>query len=340
VVLGDAGVGKTTLLDVTSDAAGLRTLRAAGLEAESNLPFSALAELTERLLEGISALPGPQAAAIEGALALAPPAASDRFAVCAGFLGLLANAARETPLLVTIDDAHWLDPASAESFAFAARRLGGKPIALLLAARADEQHVFRGTGISELTLKGLDRGAARALLRDVDPKLPSDVAESLVDAAAGNPLALIELPGLLSSDQRLGVVALDEPLAPGVSLQRAFERRIARLPSRTRGALLVVATAFTPSLEPILAACGALGIDAAALEPAEGEGIVRLTADRIEFGHPLLRGAVYRGAPAAERRRVHRALAEHLDEDSRAWHLAAATLDPDAEVADALEATA
>jgi DNA-binding CsgD family transcriptional regulator len=341
LVHGDAGAGKTTLLDaVARDATAMRQLRTSGLEAESSLPFSALAELAEHLLDGISALPEPQAGAIEGALALGPPAQGERFAACAGFLGLLLTAARDRPLLVIVDDAHWLDPASAECLGFAARRVEDKPIAMLVAARAGEAHAFARPGIDVLPLPGLDRGAARALLRDVDPALPSDVAESLVDAAAGNPLALIELPAMLTSDQRGGAIALDEPLPPGESLQRAFEGRIGRLPSRTHDALLVAATAFTPSLEPILAACGSLGIEPDALEPAEAQGIVRLSSERIEFGHPLMRGAVYRGAPAAERRQTHRALAGHTDDDSRAWHLASATLEPDAEVADALEATA
>jgi tetratricopeptide (TPR) repeat protein len=247
---------------------------------------------------------------------------------------------RDRPLLLIVDDAHWLDPASAECLGFAARRVDDKPIAMLVAARTGAAHAFDRPGIDLLPLPGLDRGAARDLLSDVDPGLPSDVAESLVDAAAGNPLALIELPALLTSDQRGGVIALDEPLPPGESLQRAFEGRIGRLPWRTRDALLVAATAFTPSLEPILAACGSLGIEPEALEPAEAQGIVRVSSERIEFGHPLMRGAVYQGAPAAERRRAHAALADHTDEDSRAWHLAAARLEPDSEVADALEATA
>jgi DNA-binding CsgD family transcriptional regulator len=341
ILLGDAGVGKTTLLDAVSrDATSMRHLKTSGLEAESSLPFSALAELTERMLDGLSALPEPQAAAIQGALALGPPAPGDRFAACAGFLGLLSNAAAEQPLLVVVDDAHWLDPASAECVGFAARRLEGLPIALLVAARADGQHAFERPGIDQLPVIGLDRGAARALLKDVDPALPSDVAESLVDAAAGNPLALIELPPQLTPDQRMGLAALDEPLQPGDRLQRAFSTRVARLPARTRDALLVAATSFTPSIDPILAACGTLEIEAQAFEPAEAQDIVRLSSERIEFGHPLLRGAVYREAPPPERRRVHRALAEHTDEDSRAWHLAAAALDPDAEVADALEAAA
>ena len=293
------------------------------------------------MLDGLSALPEPQAAAIQGALALGPPAPGDRFAACAGFLGLLSNAAAEQPLLVVVDDAHWLDPASAECVGFAARRLEGLPIALLVAARADEQHAFERRGIDQLPVIGLDRGAARALLKDVDPALPSDVAESLVDAAAGNPLALIELPPQLTPDQRMGLAALDEPLQPGrppaagvlppglPDFPRGPETPCWSPPPRLRRRSI---RSWPPAER--------LEIEAQAFEPAEAQDIVRLSSERIEFGHPLLRGAVYREAPPPERRRVHRALAEHTDEDSRAWHLAAAALDPDAEVADALEAAA
>ena len=161
-----------------------------------------------------------------------------------------------------------------------------------------------------------------------------------MDAGAGNPLALIELHGVLTEEQRRGTEAVSEPLPPGVTLQRMFERRVSRLPKATRESLLVAAASFTPALEPVLAACAALGIDSGALEPAEVEGIVRISTERIEFGHPLLRGAVYQSANPPERRRAHRALSEHTDADSRSWHLATATIEPDTAVADELEATA
>ena len=340
LVLGEPGIGKTALLEaVTARAAGMRVLHTIGLEAESSLPFSAVAEVTEGLRGWLGDLPAPQAAAVEGALALGPPAPGDRFAVCAGFLGLLVAAAEERPLVVIVDDAQWLDPASAECLGFAARRLEGKSIAMLLAAR-EEPSAFSGGRIERLELSGLDRDAARALLADVDPALSADLADSLMEAGAGNPLALIELHGVLTEEQRRGTESVTEPLQPGVTLKGVFERRLSRLPGSTREALLVAAASFTPSLEPVLAACAAVGTDADALEPAEVEGIVRISAERIEFGHPLLRGAVYRGAHAPERRRAHRALSEHTDEDSRAWHLAAATLETDSSVADSLEAAA
>ena len=310
ILLGDAGVGKTALLDAVSrDATNMRHLKKAGLEAESSLPFSALAELTERMLDGLSALPEPQAAAIQGALALGPPAPGDRFAACAGFLGLLSNAAAEQPLLVVVDDAHWLDPASAECVGFAARRLEGLPIALLVAARADES--TRSLDPASTSFRDRPRPGSRSgPLKDVDPALPSDVAESLVDAAAGNPLALIELPPQLTPDQRRGSRRSTSRSSRGPPAAGVLHR-VARLPRDPR-ALLVAATSFTPSIDPILAACGTLEIEAQAFEPAEAQDIVRLSSERIEFGHPLLRGAVYR-EPAARAqarapgaRRAHR----------------------------------
>jgi DNA-binding CsgD family transcriptional regulator len=340
-ITGEAGVGKTALLnDAASGTDGMRALSTTGLEAESRLPFSALSELADELLDGLAQIPRPQAAALEAALALAPPAEGDRFAAYAGFLALLSGAAGDRPLLVLVDDAHWLDPASAECLAFAARRLSKKPIALLVAAREEEPHAFGGQDVIQIRVPRLERGAARALLNDREPELPSAVAETLLDAAGGNPLALLELPSSLTREQREGVAPLDEPLHPGAGLQRAFARRIGRLPDPARESLLAAATAFTPAMGPIVAACETLGIESGALESAEVAGIVSLSPERIEFSHPLLRGAVYQGATAAERRRAHRALADHADEDARALHLAAAALGPDAEVADALEATA
>ena len=335
---GEAGVGKTALLDAAARrATGMRQLRTVGLEAESSLPFSALAELTEWLLDGLSALPPPQAAAIEGALALGPPAPGDRFAACTGFLGLLAHAAEREPLLVLVDDAQWLDPASAEALAFAGRRLASSAAAVLVAARDDDGGQFSGPGVERITLSSLDPAAARTLLGDADPQLPSAVVDSLLGAAAGNPLALIELPSLLTADQRAGRTALDEPLQPGVTLQHAFERRVEELPADARQACLVAAAAFTSALRPILAACEVLELDADALEQAETRGVVRLSAERIEFSHPLLRGAVYHGAPPASRRRAHDALATAVGDEHRGWHLAAAALGPDEDTAAALD---
>ncbi len=341
VIEGEPGIGKTTLIGAAaSPAEGLRRLDTTGLEAESSIPFAALAELTQPLLPGLSALPAPQRTAIEGALALAPTAPGDRFAVCAGLLGLLDRAAREQPLLVTVDDAQWLDRASAECLAYAARRLAGRPILLLAAARAGQPHPFDGPTVQRIELGGLEDSSARTLLDALAPTLPDQVARSLLAAAAGNPMALIELPALLSDEQRRGDAPLDDPLPPGITLQRAFEARIARIPADARDACLIGAAAFGPALAPIKAACSELGIDPASFERAEEAGMIRLSPERIEFEHPLLRGAVYAGATASERRRAHLALSRHTDDDSSAWHRAAAAVGPDPEVASELEAAA
>ncbi len=343
VLHGEPGIGKSALLDhAERNASGLRCLRTAGLEAESSLPFSALAELSESLLDGIGALPPPQARAIEAALALAPPAPGERFAVCAGFLGLLSRAGAEQPLLLLIDDTQWLDRASAECVAYAARRLRGKPVAALAAARGSAPPaMLAGPGVEMVPVRGLDPASARELLLNASPDLAASVAESLLEAAAGNPLALRELPSLLTAEQRSASSPLEQPLPPGLTLQRAFEQRIATVPPQTRRACLLAATAFTPRLEDVRSACRELGLDPGELERAEQAGLLRLTAGRFEFDHPLLRGAVVQGASAADRRRAHEALARCADDgDARAWHRAAATLGADDAVADEMEAVA
>ena len=302
VLEGDPGIGKTALLgQAIAEATGMRQLRVTGLEAESSLPFAALAELAEHLLDELSGLPAPQARAIEGALALAPPAKSDRFAVCAGFLGLLVGAAAEQPLLLAIDDAQWLDRASAECLGYAARRLAGHSIGLLAAARTGAPHPFTGRAIERIELTGLDDEAAWSLLEARGASLPDPVARSLLAAAAGNPMALIELPSQLSESQRSGEVPLEDPLPPGIRIQRAFETRITGLPDAVRGACLLAATAFAPTSARSTPPASLSDLDPGALEGAEAAGIVRLTPERVEFAHPLLRGAAYAGATAAER---------------------------------------
>lgn len=341
VLEGDPGIGKTTLLDEAIErAAGINHRRITGLEAESHLAFAALAEIAEPLLDGLSGLPAPQARAIEAALALAPPAAGDRFAACAGFLGLLTTAAAERPVLLAIDDAQWLDRASAECLGYAARRLAGRSIAFLAAARCGSQHPFTGRTVTRIELGGLDDRAARALLEERGGRFPAATSEALLAAAAGNPMALVEMPSLLTDAQRSGAEPLEDPLPPGIGIQRAFESRIAGLPDPARDACVVAAVALAPDLGPINAACRSLGLDPAALEEAESAGIVRLTPEHLRFEHPLLRSTVHAGAEAAERRRAHLALAEHTGADSSAWHRAAAAVGPDTAVADALEAVA
>ncbi len=342
IVRGEPGIGKTALLETARERAGsMRVAEAAGVESEAGLPFAALGELAAPLLDGLDSLPEPQAAALSAALALAPVtyAATDRLAIFAGFLGLIGSATRERPLLLLIDDAHWLDRSSAECIGYAARRLAGHRAALLVAARPESSaEPLGGGGVEELMLRGL--GRADALLLLADAGLADPVAEAVLDLCLGNPLALLELPSMLSDTQRRGAAPIESPPAPDGALADAFERRVASAGPEAAALMLVAAASFDRALEPVIAAARELGIDDTALESCEATGLLETTGGGFRLAHPLLRGAVYGGAAPADRRRAHRALADHTPPDSRAWHLAAAAVGPDDEVAGELDRAA
>lgn len=338
VVHGVAGIGKTALLAAARDrAAGLRILSACGTETEAHLPFAALAQLVEPVLDHRGRLPGRQAEALDGALALGPPAQGDRFAVCVATLGLLAAAAEATPVLALVDDAHWLDPASAECLGFVARRLGGTRIALLLAVRDPERAAPGIEELPALPTTALATADARRVLAARAPGLAAAVRDAVVAAAAGNPLALIEIASQLTPDERSGRAPLPEPLRPGGRLGAVFERRVLALPPATRDALVVAAAAGGGDVATIWQACQALALDGDALESAEADGLVRMAQARLVFVHPLVRSAAYHGAPLPQRRAAHRALAAAIAGDRRAWHLAAAAPGPDEDAARALQ---
>ena len=222
VVHGEAGIGKTTLLDALVERAGDRVtvLRARGVETEAELAFCALADLLAPLHDALDALPGRQRTALEAALALGPPAPGDRLAVCVATLGLLRAAAQRRPVLAVVDDVQWIDASSRECLEYVARRAGGG-LAVVLAARDP----WEAPGLPELALGPLDDDAAAELLRRAAPDLAPAVAAAIASAAAGNPLALAELPATLTAEQRAGVAALELPLAPGARLQHAFAGR-------------------------------------------------------------------------------------------------------------------
>jgi DNA-binding CsgD family transcriptional regulator len=334
---GDAGIGKTALLEGARDMAPAATVLACqGIESESNLPFGALRDLVWPVVDARAELPPPQRDALGGALALGPPAPGDRLAVCVATLGVLEAAAENGPVLALVDDAQWLDDASRECVAYAARRARGR-LGILLTLRAGGEGTEGWDGIPALEIGPLDRGAAVDLLDDTAPELAADVREAIAAAAGGNPLALVELPAVLSHEQRRGDTPLDEPLAPGRGLERVYSARLAELPEDTRTALLVAAACDGGELAPVAAAARALGSSAGALQAAEAAGLIELHEDRVAFGHPLVRGAVYHGSPAPDRRAAHRALAAAVDHNARAWHLAGAAVGPDEEAAAALE---
>src|SRR5580693_4914085 len=333
VLRGDPGIGKTALVThVTAAADGFRVIRGAGIEEESELPFAGLHLLLRPALGRVDALPDVQAEALRGALGLTKAGPPDRFLVGLAVLSLLADLAAEQPLLCVVDDAQWLDRASADALLFAARRLDSESIVLLLCARTGARPA---AGLPELTLRGLSAQAATELLGD---RLPSSRRYRVLAEAAGNPLALLELPRVLAGAQP------EVPLPLTDRLRSAFESQLAGLPGPTRTALLVAAAEGTGDLAPILRAAGTLGASLADLDPARAAGLIEADGSALTFRHPLIRAAVHHAAPLASRRAVHQALAAALDApgqaDRRAWQLAAAAAGPDEEIAGALERAA
>lgn len=340
VLRGDPGIGKTALLGYARGRADRFTVASTrGVESEAELPFSALAELLEPLLGEIGRLPAPQAAAVESALALGPPVPGDAFAVATGVRRLLVDAAQRSPLLVLVDDAQWLDAGSAETLLFATRRLdAGHAVAVLATVRDGLPSAFDDAGLPELRVDGLDRAAAFELLATAPAsRVAADVAEGLFGATAGNPLALLELPALLSEAQLEGRDPLPDPLPAAPGIRRAFELRLAALPPETQRALLVAAASHSEGLAPLLEALGRLGFDPEALAPAELATLVSLDDGRLAWRHPLLRAVAYYRASTFDRRAAHAALAAVSRGVERAWHLADAALGPDDAVAQALE---
>ena len=337
VVHGEAGMGKTTLLDALVERARGQAvvLRACGAETEVELAFSALADLLHPLLGDLGALPPLQAAALTGALALGPPLPGDRLAVCVATLGVLRAAAARRPVLVVLDDVQWVDASSRECVEYVARRSSGS-LSVVLAAR-DPWYESATVRLPELALAPLDDAGAAELLQRRAPGLAPPVAAAIADVAAGNPLALVELPATLTAEQRTGVAALELPLAPAGRLQHAFAGRVGVLTGPAQRALLIAAVDADGELSVIADACRRAGTDVACLAEAEACGLVHLSAERVTFVHPLARGTVYQDASAAGRRAAHAAIAAVLHDDRRVWHLAAAAIGPNERVATKLE---
>jgi DNA-binding CsgD family transcriptional regulator len=345
VVHGEAGVGKTALLEYAADAGReFRIARTFGVEAEMELPFAAVQQLCSPLFELMERLPQPQRDALGVAFGLiANPAhpTPDRFLVGLAVLGLLSEAAEERPLLCVVDDAQWLDRASARALAFVARRLLAEKIALVFAAREPGDLL---AGLPELHVLSLGHRDARTLLESALPApLDERVLDRIVVETRGNPLALLELPRGLTPTQLAGGFGLPAAVPLSASIEESFTRRLANLPGDTRRLLLVAAA--DPVGDPALVwrAAQQLGIPESVAETVEADGLLELGA-RVVFRHPLVRSAVYRGAGLKDRRAVHRALAEAtdplIDPDRRAWHRAQAASTPDEDVAAELERSA
>jgi DNA-binding CsgD family transcriptional regulator len=342
VVRGEAGIGKTALLEhALARADGMRVLSGAGVEAESELPFAGLHQLLWPILDLAEALPDVQTAALHSAFGLSADRVEDRFLVSVAVLGLLTAAADAQPLLCIVDDAHWLDGASADALVFVARRLQADPIAVLIGAREGDARSFEAHGLPELRLDGLSGADARALL---DSGLPTVVRDELVGVTGGNPLALLELPGALTDDERTGRAQLRLDLPLNERIERAFMARVEPLADDARRMLLLAAADDSGEVGTLLRAAEGVGVGPDALDAVERAGLLAAEGPRLRFRHPLLRSAVYHAAGFAERRAAHEALAAVLDDeadvDRRAWHRAAAATAPDDAAAEALVLTA
>jgi hypothetical protein len=324
-VRGEPGVGKTALLEsAIASASGFRVMRAVGVESEMELAFAALQQLCAPLLDRLERLPVPQRDALGVAFGRRAGDAPDRFLVGLAVLSLLSEAAGEQPLLCVVDDAHWLDRASAQALVFVARRLLAESVALVFSTREAGDEL---EGLPSLVVEGLRNGDARALLRSV-LRVPLDdrVRERIVAETRGNPLALLELPRGLTPAQLAGGFGLPDVPELSGRIEGSFRRRLESLSVETQRLLLVAAA--DPVGDPVLVwrAAGRLGIGVQAA--SETDGLLAIGA-RVTFRHPLVRSSVYRAASPEERQAAHRALADatdpEVDPDRRAWHLAQAT---------------
>jgi DNA-binding CsgD family transcriptional regulator len=341
VIQGEPGIGKTELLTHAIQAAEeMSVLSARGVQFEADVPYAGLHELLLPAFGLIDLLPAAQAAALRSSLGLGERIEADRLVIGAATLGLITTFSERKPLLVVVDDAHWLDGASAEALAFAARRLTADAVALLVALRTGEASPLLAAGLPGMLVEGLDGASASALLqRGGAEAIASDVAAWVVAATAGNPLALLELG---AEAARLKPTVADRPLPISTSVERAYLRRAVTLSEDARRALLLLSALGTADPEHVARAAGKLGLRVEAVEEAEdAAGLVVSRHGRLEFVHPLARAAIYHAASIADRRAAHRALADVMtdpgDADRRAWHSAAAAAGPDAAAAEAME---
>ena len=349
VLWGDVGIGKTALLDhALEHAAGCRVIRASGVEAERELAFAALHQVCVPMLAELESLPAPQRGALRTAFGLESGNPPDRFMVGLAVLGLFAEVAQVRPLLLSIDDAQWLDRASAEVFGFAARRLGTESVGMIFASRAtgDQISVRELAGLSEVHVPGLPDEDARALLALAHPgPVDNRVLDRIIAECQGNPLALLELPRGFTPAELAGGFGLFGATALPRRIEESFRRQLASLSPTMRQVLLVAAA--EPVGDPVLVwrAVDRLGLsaDTDLASQEQSAGFVDF-GSRVTFRHPLLRSAIYHAATPQERRNVHQALAQVtdpvVDPDRRAWHRAQAAAGTDEDVATELERSA
>jgi DNA-binding CsgD family transcriptional regulator len=342
VVRGEAGVGKTALLEyLAGHAPGCRVARAAGVQSEMELAFAGLHQLCAPMLDRLEALPVPQRDALRTAFGISAGPAPDRFLIGLAVLSLLSHVAEEQPLVCLVDDQQWLDHASAQVLAFVARRLGAESVGLVFAARVSGGDL---AGLPEMAVRGLPEADARTLLDAVlTGPIDGRVRDQIVAETRGNPLALLELPRGLTVAELAGGFGLPGAVPLAGSIEESFRRRVGALPPPTRRLLLLAAADPTGDPALVWRAATRLGVRAGAAAPAVDAGLVEFGTG-VRFRHPLARSATYRSASLRERQEVHGALAEATDPaadpDRRAWHRAQAAPGPDEDIATELERSA
>jgi len=343
VLRGEAGVGKTALLEYVSElASGFHGVEVAGVQSEMELAFAGLQQLCAPLLHHLDELPEPQREALNVAFGRGAGATPDRFLVGLAVLSLIAAAANDQPLLCVIDDAQWLDQVSLQTVAFVARRLLAEPVAVVFTAR--DAGAAALAGLPELVIRGLRDGDARELLESVmvggiDPR----VRDRIVAETRGIPLAILEVPRSVSAIELAGGFWISGKRSSTAAIEDGFVSRIRSLPEPTQRLLLLAAAEPVGDATLFLRAAAQLAIPVDALAPAEAAGMIEF-GPRMHFHHPLMRSAAYRAADLTDRRAVHRALADATDPESdadrRAWHAANAAAGPDDAVAAELESSA
>ena len=347
VLRGEAGIGKSSLVAAAAeDASAVTVLRCTGVESEHAWSFAGLQALLLPLAGHLEAIPEHHACVLSRVLGLAAapdkptPPDNFRFTVGLAALSLLTEAAGHRPVLCVVEDAHWLDPDSADVLLFLAKRLAAEAVLMVFTVREGYAPEFPTPGLDELRLGPLDHDAAAALLGKRLTGVPYPARMRLLQMAEGNPLALLELP-LVESETRLAA-DWTGPRSTTSRLKQVFGDRIDRLPETTRTLLLVIASDETADTGLVIDVAAKLGAQLTDLAPAETDDLVHFTGDRFAFGHPLIRTAAYQGAPVFRRIETHRVYADVLEPDDhrRALHLAAAATGPDETVAAALEASA
>lgn len=342
VVHGEAGVGKTALLEhLAAHVSGFRVARTSGIESEMELPFAGLHQLCAPMLDRLERLPEPQRDALQSAFGMRTVSAPDQFLIGLAVLGLLSDISEEQPLLCLVDDQQWLDRASAHVLAFVARRVGAESVGIIFGTRTPGDEL---TGLPELVITGLPDADALTLLNSVIPgRLDKSVRDQIVAETRGNPLALLELPRGLSPAELAGGFGLPAAAPLSGAVEENFRRRVAALPVQSRRLLIVAAADPTGDSALVWRAAERLGIDTAAARAAIEAGLVEF-GTRIRFRHPLARAVAYWSASIEERQAAHRALAEVTDRgadpDRRVWHMAEASPGPDEDLAAELELSA